>query len=71
MEQKPGNKAFWEKVRSVGRPLSYISEPEASKQGGKSDISESEAAKVRFVSDRNALTLLTPRPWHSSYRSKG
>ena len=51
MEQKPGNKAFWEKVRSVGRPLSYISEPEASKQGGKSDISESEAAKVRFVND--------------------
>ncbi|RPD59404.1 SPOC domain-like protein [Lentinus tigrinus ALCF2SS1-7] len=45
MEQKPGNKAFWDKVRGIGRPLSYISDTEASRQGGKSDISESEAAK--------------------------
>ncbi|RDX51486.1 SPOC domain-like protein [Lentinus brumalis] len=43
MEQKPGNKAFWDKVRGVGRPLSLISDSEAAEQGGKSDISEAEA----------------------------
>ena len=46
LEQKPGNKAFWDKVREVGRPLSFISSSEASKAGGKSSISESEAQKV-------------------------
>ncbi|KAI1790424.1 SPOC domain-like protein [Ganoderma leucocontextum] len=43
LEKKPGNKGFWDKVRGVGRPLSFISSPEATKAGGKSDISESEA----------------------------
>ena len=46
LEQKPGNKAFWDAVRAVGRPLSLISKSEASKAGGKSTISESEAQKV-------------------------
>ncbi|KAI0757614.1 SPOC domain-like protein [Daedaleopsis nitida] len=45
LEQKPGNKAFWDRVREVGRPLSLITDPEASKAGGKSSITESEAQK--------------------------
>ncbi|KAI0770992.1 SPOC domain-like protein [Trametes elegans] len=49
LESKPGNKAFWEKVRGVGRPLSLISQPEASKAGGKSPITESEAQQ--FIQD--------------------
>ncbi|KAI0762418.1 SPOC like C-terminal domain-containing protein [Fomes fomentarius] len=47
LKQKPRNKEFWDAVRNIGRPLSFITAPEASKAGGKSDISESEAQKVR------------------------
>ncbi|KAH9855805.1 SPOC domain-like protein [Lenzites betulinus] len=43
VDSEPGNKDFWEKVRAVGRPLSLISQPEATKAGGKCAISESEA----------------------------
>ncbi|KAI0641157.1 SPOC domain-like protein [Trametes meyenii] len=49
LKSKPGNKEFWDNVRSVGRPLSLISQPEARKAGGKSAITESEAQK--FVQD--------------------
>ncbi|KAI0638826.1 SPOC domain-like protein [Trametes polyzona] len=49
LETEPGNKAFWDKVRGIGRPLSLISQPEASKAGGKSSITESEAQK--FIQD--------------------
>ncbi|EJF58779.1 SPOC domain-like protein [Dichomitus squalens LYAD-421 SS1] len=49
LEKEPGNKAFWDKVRQVGRPLSFISSPEASKAGGKSAMPESEAQKVCFL----------------------
>ncbi|KAI0735882.1 SPOC domain-like protein [Earliella scabrosa] len=56
LEQKPGNKDFWDKVRSVGRPLSFITKPEASKAGGKSNITESEAQKVN---DYNIVSCST------------
>ncbi|KAI0656800.1 SPOC domain-like protein [Cubamyces menziesii] len=46
LETEPGSKEFWEKVRSIGRPLSYISDSEAAKEGGKSSFTESEAQKV-------------------------
>ncbi|CDO74809.1 hypothetical protein BN946_scf185001.g57 [Trametes cinnabarina] len=49
LETKLGNKDFWEKVRGIGRPLSFISQPEAAKAGGKSAITESEAQK--FIQD--------------------
>ncbi|KAI0668689.1 SPOC domain-like protein [Trametes maxima] len=49
LKSKPGNKEFWDDVRSFGRPLSLISQPEARKAGGKSTISESEAQK--FIQD--------------------
>ncbi|OSD05649.1 SPOC domain-like protein [Trametes coccinea BRFM310] len=49
LETKPGNSAFWGKVRGIGRPLSLISQPEAAKAGGKSAIPESEAQK--FIQD--------------------
>ncbi|KAI0327975.1 SPOC domain-like protein [Cubamyces sp. BRFM 1775] len=49
LETEPGSKEFWEKVRSIGRPLSYISDSEASKAGGKSPFTESEAQK--FIQD--------------------
>ena len=51
LEKKPGNKGFWDKVRGVGRPLSFISSAEATKAGGKSDISESEAQEVCLSSN--------------------
>ena len=56
LEQKPGNRDFWDKVRSVGRPLSFITKPEASKAGGKSNITESEAQKVN---DYNIVSCST------------
>ncbi|KAI0358784.1 SPOC domain-like protein [Trametes cingulata] len=49
LESKPGNKEFWDKVRGIGRPLSFISSTEATKAGGRSDITESEAQK--FIQD--------------------
>ncbi|KAI8983219.1 SPOC domain-like protein [Trametes punicea] len=49
LETEPGNEQFWEKVRGIGRPLSFISQPEAAKAGGKSAITESEAQK--FIQD--------------------
>ncbi|OJT04950.1 ATP-dependent DNA helicase II subunit 2 [Trametes pubescens] len=49
LKSKPGNKVFWDKVRGIGRPLSYISESEATKAGGKSAISESEAQQSQII----------------------
>ncbi|GLB36606.1 putative SPOC domain-like protein [Lyophyllum shimeji] len=40
----PGNHEFWSQVKQVGRGLSLISDKEARKYGGRSAISESEAA---------------------------
>ncbi|KAH9938974.1 SPOC domain-like protein [Epithele typhae] len=48
MSGKRGAKDFWDAVRGVGRPLSFITSSEASKAGGKSQIAESEAAMVRL-----------------------
>lgn len=41
-----GNEEFWSQVKEVGRPLSLISEKEASKYGGTSEISESKSKQV-------------------------
>ena len=46
LKTKPGNKPFWDAVKGVGRPLSYITDVEASKAGGTSNFSESAARKV-------------------------
>lgn len=46
---KPGNPAFWDELRKIGRELSLISESEAEKNGGESDYSESKAKKVRTM----------------------
>ena len=43
---KPGNPAFWKAVKEVGRDLSLISNQEAKRQGGQSDITENEAGEV-------------------------
>ncbi|CCL99640.1 uncharacterized protein FIBRA_01660 [Fibroporia radiculosa] len=47
VNEQPGNKEFWTQVQELGRDISLISQPEAAKLGGKSDVSELEAA--RFV----------------------
>ncbi|KZT08940.1 SPOC domain-like protein [Laetiporus sulphureus 93-53] len=44
-DDKPGNEEFWTSVQGLGRDISLISNTEAGKLGGKSDISESEAAE--------------------------
>ncbi|KAG5646900.1 hypothetical protein DXG03_001976 [Asterophora parasitica] len=41
----PGNPQFWDKVKNYGRTLSLISDEEAKKHGGASDITEREAEK--------------------------
>ncbi|KAI0693769.1 SPOC domain-like protein [Cerioporus squamosus] len=69
LDEKPGNKAFWDKVRGVGRPLSFISESEASEQGGKSDISEAEAQEVRSSSMTVQLLSESQRSF-SLYRGR-
>ncbi|KZT68787.1 SPOC domain-like protein [Daedalea quercina L-15889] len=58
LDDKPGNVEFWSSVQVEGRALSLISNSEASELGGKSDISESEAAEV--------CTPLSPRYYYYS-----
>ncbi|KAH9949516.1 SPOC domain-like protein [Amylocystis lapponica] len=45
LDKQPGNQAFWEQVKESGRDLSLISKFEAARLGGKSNISESQAAE--------------------------
>ncbi|RDB29054.1 ATP-dependent DNA helicase II subunit 2 [Hypsizygus marmoreus] len=40
---EPGNSEFWSQVKEVGRSLSLISDKEAKKYGGTSDVSEKKA----------------------------
>lgn len=42
-QERPNNKAFWDLVVAEGRPLSLISDEEASMAGGSSEVSEEEA----------------------------
>jgi hypothetical protein len=42
------NLEFWEGVKGIGRSLSLISNKEARKQGGQSDVSEEEAVDVSY-----------------------
>ncbi|KAG7096429.1 hypothetical protein E1B28_003866 [Marasmius oreades] len=46
MDSKPGNKEFWDEVRKVGRELSYLSDIEVKKYGGKSTKTENDAAEL-------------------------
>lgn len=59
-----GNEEFWSQVKEAGRPLSLISEKEASKYGGTSSISESKSKEVcSFLSlffGMQKLTRLEP-----------
>lgn len=43
---KPGNPHFWEKIQEVGRGLSLISQHEAKKLGGVSEVTGDEAEEV-------------------------
>lgn len=45
---EPGNTQFWGEVSQQGRGLSLISESEAEKLGGQSDVSDTVADKVRI-----------------------
>ncbi|KAL4254498.1 ATP-dependent DNA helicase II subunit 2 [Abortiporus biennis] len=45
VDEDPGNEAFWDKVVDVGRKISLISQTEAEKLGGKSDVSETRASQ--------------------------
>lgn len=47
LDGKPGNVEFWSRVKDEGRVLSLISDKEAGRLGGTSDVTESEAAEVR------------------------
>lgn len=67
LDGKPGNNDFWSRVKDEGRTLSLISETEASELGGKSDVSESKAAEVRFLSP--AIMRVNDRPERSSFSS--
>jgi len=40
---EPGNKQFWEHIQKAGREMGLISEWEAQKYGGISNVSEAEA----------------------------
>jgi ATP-dependent DNA helicase 2 subunit 2 len=44
---EPGNKQFWEHIKKAGREMGLISEWEAQKYGGISNVSEAEAIEVR------------------------
>ncbi|KIK66132.1 hypothetical protein GYMLUDRAFT_158553 [Collybiopsis luxurians FD-317 M1] len=46
LHSTPGNEEFWSEVQSIGRSLSLISDKEAERNGGSSEISETEATKV-------------------------
>ncbi|TFK19905.1 SPOC domain-like protein [Coprinopsis marcescibilis] len=43
---KPGNPAFWNKVKEVGRDLSYISDKEAERFGGSAQYTEKQAKEL-------------------------
>ncbi|KAE9397612.1 SPOC domain-like protein [Gymnopus androsaceus JB14] len=45
LKSTPGNEEFWSQLQETGRTLSLISDKEAEKNGGSSDVSESEATK--------------------------
>ncbi|KAI0344219.1 SPOC domain-like protein [Trametopsis cervina] len=45
LESKPGNSEFWERVTDFGRDISLVSKLEAARLGGKSNISEAQAAE--------------------------
>ncbi|GBE78688.1 ATP-dependent DNA helicase II subunit 2 [Sparassis crispa] len=47
VDEQPGNKAFWARVKKLGRDISLISKPQARKLGGKSNISEAES--IEFI----------------------
>ncbi|EJD55401.1 SPOC domain-like protein [Auricularia subglabra TFB-10046 SS5] len=44
-QERPNNKTFWKLVVAEGRPLSLISDEEASVAGGSSEVSEEEAVE--------------------------
>ena len=50
LDDTPGNEYFWSKFSDLGRQVSLISESEAKRQGGKSDVPDAEADKVRCSS---------------------
>jgi hypothetical protein len=43
---EPGNPEFWSQVKDIGLRLGLISESEAEKYGGASNISDEQAEKV-------------------------
>ena len=45
----PNNHVFWKDVQSRGRSMSLISDTEAEKAGGTSDVSEADATKVSSI----------------------
>ncbi|CAL1697373.1 unnamed protein product [Somion occarium] len=45
LEDEPGNKQFWSDATALGRGISLISKSEASKEGGRSNISDATAAE--------------------------
>ena len=59
LDETPGNRPFWDAVKGVGRPLSFISASEASKAGGQSEISESEAQKVSFALQQGVVDTIS------------
>ncbi|OCH84687.1 ku80-like protein [Obba rivulosa] len=50
LEERPGNKDFWEHVQGEGREISLISKSEASKFGGASDVTDAYA--VQFINQQ-------------------
>jgi len=44
--REPGNPEFWQEVQKLGRSISLISDPEATKFGGSSEFSESASVAV-------------------------
>jgi hypothetical protein len=55
---KVGNEEFWSQVKEVGRPLSLISENEARKYGGTSEISENKSEEVCCILFSRCYALL-------------
>jgi hypothetical protein len=46
---KPKNKEFWELIKTEGKELGLISNDEAKKYGGTSDVTKDEANNVSFT----------------------
>jgi hypothetical protein len=44
---EPGNREFWSQVRDQGPSMSFISDTEAAKYGGRSSITNRECVEVR------------------------